>query len=250
MKHPITLKTPEEIEILRQAGKKLSLILKELSRSLKSGITTEQVDAIAEKLIAGHGAQPAFKGYRGFPGCICISINQEVVHGIPGKKIINEGDLVKVDVGIIYKNYYSDTAVTIGLGKIDAQLQGLLDVTKESLYQGIAQAKVNNHLSDISHAVQTYAEKNNFSVVRDFVGHGIGRSLHEEPEIPNFGPPHCGPVLTAGMVLAIEPMVNLGNWQTKILDDGWTVVTLDGKPSAHFEHTIAITEAGPEILTE
>ena len=250
MKHPITLKTPEEIEILRQAGKKLSLILKALSRSLKSGITTEQVDAIAEKLIASHGAQPAFKGYRGFPGCICISVNQEVVHGIPGEKVINEGDLVKLDVGIIYKNYYADTALTVGVGKINAQLQNLLDVTKESLYKGIAQARVNNHLSDISHAVQTYAESNNFSIVRDFVGHGIGRSLHEEPEIPNFGPPHCGPVLTAGMVLAIEPMVNVGTWQTKILNDGWTVVTIDGKPSAHFEHTVAITNSGPEILTE
>ena len=250
MNRPITLKTPEEIEILRQAGKKLASIIKDLSCSLKTGMTTQQVDAIAEKLIAGQNVQPAFKGYRGFPGCICISVNQEVVHGIPGKKVIKEGDLVKLDVGIIYKNYYSDTALTIGVGKINPQLQNLLDVTRESLYKGIAQARVNNHLSDISHAVQAHAEANHFSVVRDFVGHGIGRSLHEEPEIPNFGPPHCGPVLTAGMVLAIEPMVNVGTWQTKILNDGWTVVTLDGKPSAHFEHTVAITESGPEILTE
>lgn len=250
MKHLITLKSPEEIEILRQAGKKLSSIIKELSRSLKSGITTGEVDAIAEKLIASHQAQPAFKGYRGFPGCICISLNQEVVHGIPGKRVINEGDLVKLDVGIIYKNYFSDTALTVGVGKVSAQLQNLLEVTKAALYEGIAQARANHHLSDISHAVQAHAEKNNFSVVRDFVGHGIGRSLHEEPEIPNFGPPHTGPVLAEGMVLAIEPMVNVGTWQTKILNDGWTVVTLDGKPSAHFEHTVAITKSGPEILTE
>jgi len=250
MKHPITLKSPEEIEILRQAGKRLASIIKELSRSLKSGITTAEVDGIAEKLIASHDAQPAFKGYRGFPGCICISINQEVVHGIPGKRVLNEGDLVKLDVGIIYKNYYSDTALTAGVGQINPQLENLLNVTKDALYKGIAQAQANNHLSDISHAVQSYAEKNNFSVVRDFVGHGIGRSLHEEPELPNFGPPHCGPVLTEGMVLAIEPMVNIGTWQTKILNDGWTVVTLDGKPSAHFEHTVAITKSGPEILTE
>ena len=166
MKHPITLKSPEEIEILRQAGKKLSSIIKELSRSLKSGITTQEVDAVAEKLIASHNTQPAFKGYRGFPGCICISLNQEVVHGIPGEKVINEGDLVKLDVGIIYKNYYADTALTLGVGKISPQLQNLLDVTRESLYKGIAQAKVNNHLSDISHAVQAHAEKNHFSVVR------------------------------------------------------------------------------------
>jgi methionyl aminopeptidase len=250
MKHPITLKSPEEVEILRQAGKKLASIIKEVGRSLKSGVTTGEVDAIAEKLIASHNTQPAFKGYRGFPGCICISINQEVVHGIPGKKVIKEGDLVKLDMGIIYKNYYADTALTVGVGSISPQLQNLLTVTKDALYQGIAQARVNNHLSDISHAVQSHAEKNNFSVVRDFVGHGIGRSLHEEPEIPNFGPPHMGPVLTEGMVLAIEPMVNIGTWQTRILNDGWTVVTMDGKPSAHFEHTVAITESGPEILTE
>ena len=188
MKHPITLKSPEEIEILRQAGKKLSSIIKELSRSLKSGITTQEVDAVAEKLIASHNTQPAFKGYRGFPGCICISLNQEVVHGIPGEKVINEGDLVKLDVGIIYKNYYADTALTLGVGKISPQLQNLLDVTRESLYKGIAQAKVNNHLSDISHAVQAHAEKNHFSVVRNFVGHGIGTEMHEEPRVPNGNP--------------------------------------------------------------
>lgn len=250
MNRQITIKTPEEIEILRQAGKRLAAIIKDLSCSLKTGMTTQQVDATAEKLIAGQNVRPAFKGYRGFPGCICISVNEEVVHGIPGKKMIEDGDLVKIDVGIIHKEYYADTALTVGVGEIGPYLQSLLDVTRDSLYKGIAQAKPGNHLTDISHAVQTHAEKNKFSVVRDFVGHGIGRSLHEEPEIPNFGPPHCGPVLMSGMVLAIEPMVNVGTWQTRILDDGWTVVTLDGKPSAHFEHTVAVTENGPEILTE
>src|SRR3989338_6580525 len=186
MKHPITIKSPEEIEILRQAGKKLSAIIKELSRSLKSGMATQEVDAIAEKLIAGQNAQPAFKGYRGFQGCICISLNHEVVHGIPGKRVIREGDLVKLDIGIIYRNYYADTALTVGVGSISAQLQDLITVTQESLYKGIAQACVNNHLSDISHAVQTHAEAHRFSIVRDFVGHGIGRSLQDEPEIPNF----------------------------------------------------------------
>jgi len=200
-------------------------------------------------LIADRHVLPAFKGYRGYPCCTCISVNQEVVHGIPGKKIIHDGDIVSVDLGIIYQGYFSDTAVTLAVGEISPELQTLLDVTKEALHRGISQAKVNNHLSDISFAVQSYAESNGFSVVRDFVGHGIGKNLHEEPEIPNYGPPHVGPVLKAGMVLAIEPMVNLGTWQTKILDDGWTVETLDGKPSAHFEHTVAVTAEGPRILT-
>ena len=246
----IRLKTKEEIEILREAGRILASIIQELKRSLKSGITTKEIDTKAEKLMAEYKVKPAFKGYRGFPGCVCISINEEVVHGIPGSKVLREGDIVSLDVGLVHNGYYSDTAVTVGIGKIDAKLQKLLEITEQSLFRGIEQARVDNHLSDISHAVQSFVEANHFSVVREFVGHGIGKNLHEEPEIPNFGLAHCGPILKEGMVLAIEPMVNLGSWQTRIQEDGWTVVTADGKPSAHFEHTIVITKAGPEVLTQ
>ncbi len=205
---------------------------------------------MAQKLMAERRVKPAFKGYRGFPGCICISLNEEVVHGIPGPRVIQEGDIVSLDVGINFEGFFSDTALTIGIGTIDPKLRRLLSVTEQSLQKGIAQARADNRLSDISHAIQTHVEANHLSVVRDFVGHGIGRFLHEDPEVPNFGPPHQGPVLKEGMVLAIEPMVNLGSWKTKIKEDGWTVVTADGLPSAHFEHTIAITDKGPEILTQ
>ncbi len=246
----ISIKTSAEIETLAQAGKILTGIIGELKSYLKVGMTTGELDSRAEELIRNAGVLPAFKGYRGFPGCICASVNDEVVHGIPGKRRLNDGDIVSVDVGIIFKGYYSDTAVTLGVGTIQPELQKLLDITKESLYQGIRQARAGNHLSDISHAVQKYVEKNNFSVVRDFVGHGIGSRLHEEPEIPNFGEPKQGPILKEGMVLAIEPMVNLGSWKTKIDPDGWTVRTADGSASAHFEHTIAIINDGPRILTE
>ena len=246
----IKIKSSEEIEILRQAGKILASVIRELKSSLKSGIKTKDIDVFAEKLMQKYGVSPAFKGYRGFPACVCVSINEEVVHGIPGERVLKEGDIVSLDVGIIYKNFYSDTAVTVGIGSIEPRLEKLLEVTYAALYKGIEKPLVNNHLSDISHAVQHFVESNNFSVVRDFVGHGIGRSLHEEPEIPNFGPPQEGPLLKEGMVLAIEPMVNMGAWQTKIGSDGWTVTTEDGKPSAHFEHTILVTQNGPEILTQ
>ncbi len=236
--------------VLREAGKILAEIVSELQGSLRSGVTTKEVDVRAQDLIREKGVIPAFKGYRGFPACACVSVNDEVVHGIPGPRILKEGDIVSIDVGIVHKGYYSDTALTVGIGRISKELEDLLDVTRRSLYKGIEQARVNNHLSDISHAVQEFVESHRFSVVRDFVGHGIGRELHEDPEIPNFGPPHSGPVLQEGMVFAIEPMVNLGAWQTKVLSDGWTVVTCDGKPSAHFEHTVAITAQGPQILTQ
>jgi len=245
----IGIKSKEELQILRDAGKILATIINEIKRSLKSGMTTQEVDSETEKLIRRHKVTPAFKGYRGFPGAVCLSLNDEVVHGIPSSKKIQEGDIVSIDVGIIYKDYYSDTATTLGIGSIKPKLQKLLDVTSESLYKGIEQAKVNNHLTDISYAIQRYVEANHFSIVREFVGHGIGRKLHEDPEIPNFGSPHQGPVLKEGMVLAIEPMVNFGTWKTRMSEDGWTVLTEDGLPSAHFEHCVAITEAGPEILT-
>jgi len=213
-------------------------------------MTTQEIDILAEDLMRAAGVQPAFKGYRGYPACVCTSINEEVVHGIPKGRMLLEGDIVSIDVGIIHQGYYSDMAFTAGLGKIFPERKNLLDVTEQSLAQGIAQARTGNHLSDISHAIQSYVESQGFSVVREFVGHGIGKNLHEDPEIPNFGDPHQGPVLKEGMVLAIEPMVNFGAWQTVILDDGWTVITQDGKPSAHFEHTVAITKKGPEILTK
>jgi len=249
-KEPIKIKTDEELKLLREAGKILASVVKEISRSLTAGMTTADLDVMTERLIAERNVLPAFKGYRGFPACACVSVNQEVVHGIPGKRVIREGDIVSVDVGIIYRKYYSDTAITLGVGSIAKPVQTLLDVTRKALFRGIAQARIGNRLSDISFAVQSFAEAQGFSVVRDFVGHGIGSALHEPPEIPNFGPPHCGPVLKEGMVLAIEPMVNIGTWQTKILGNGWTVETMDGKPSAHFEHTVAITQEGPEILTQ
>ena len=213
-------------------------------------MTTKEIDAKAAELMARHQVQPAFKGYRGFPGCVCVSVNHEVVHGIPGNRVVRDGDIVSIDVGIIFQEYFSDTAFTVGLGRIPPRLEELLKVTEQSLYKGIAQAVVGRHLSDISFAVQEFVEAHDFSVVRDFVGHGIGKSLHEDPEIPNFGAAHEGPILNEGMVFAIEPMVNMGTWQTRVLPDGWTVVTADGKPSAHFEHTVAITKSGPEILTK
>lgn len=247
--NPIKIKSPQELKVLRKAGRILSSIMKELSRSLKAGMKTREIDAFAERLIGEHNVLPAFKGYRGFPACACISVNQEVVHGIPGDRVIRDGDIVSLDIGIIYRDYYSDTAVTVGIGDINPKLQELLDVAGEALQRGISQAKVDHRLGDVSHAIQQCVESRHFSIVRDFVGHGIGRALHEPPEIPNFGMPRTGPILKEGMVLAVEPMVNVGTWQTKISEDGWTVVTLDGQPSAHFEHTLAVTADGPEILT-
>ncbi len=246
----IQIKSLDEIQVIRKGGKILSEIIKELTRSLKIGMSTAELDVICEKLMAEHRVRPAFKGYRGFPATACISVNQQVVHGIPGEYVFKDGDIVSIDVGIVYNEFYADTAVTVGVGNIGQKLKKLLDVAREALHQGITQAKVNNHLSDISFAIQNYVEAHHFSVVRDFVGHGIGRSLHEPPEVPNFGPPHRGPILKAGMVLAIEPMVNMGTWQTKVGADGWTVETFDGKPSAHFEHTVLVTESGPEVLTQ
>lgn len=245
----IRIKTPQEVVIMREAGRILAGILEEVKSSLKTGMTTGEIDAHVEALIQQNHVGAAFKGYHGFPACACISVNEEVIHGIPGKRAIREGDIVGIDVGIIYRNYYSDMAMTVGVGSLEASVQKLLDVTRQALQRGIAEARPGNRLGDISNAVQVYAESKGFSIVRDFVGHGIGRELHEDPEIPNYGRPHQGPLLREGMVFAIEPMVNMGTWQTRTLADGWTAVTADKKPSAHFEHTVAITESGPEILT-
>lgn len=249
IRNNIRIKTPAEVDILRKAGKILASIITEVKGSLTVGMTTKDIDQKTESIIKKHKVIAAFKGYRGFPGSACVSVNEAVVHGIPDGRVVKDGDIVSVDIGIIYKDYYSDTAVTVPVGRVSDDVANLLKVAEASLYRGIEQARVNNHLSDISHAVQSYVEMHGYSVVRDFVGHGIGRQLHEDPEIPNYGKPGNGPILEEGMVFAIEPMVNLGTQRTRILKDGWTVVTEDGKPSAHFEHCVVVTAKGPEILT-
>ena len=250
MKNHIRIKSPQEVDNLRKAGKILSFIIGQLQSSLTAGMTTKDIDALAQVLMQKHGVTAAFKGYRGFPASVCTSVNEGVVHGIPNHRILRKGDIVSIDVGIILDDYYSDTAVTVAIDPVSPQVQKLLEVTQAALYKGIQQARPGQNLSDISHAVQTYVELQGFSVVRDFVGHGIGRQLHEDPEIPNYGPPHQGPILKEGMVLAIEPMVNMGSSRTKVLGDDWTVVTDDGKPSAHFEHCVLITSGAAEILTQ
>jgi methionyl aminopeptidase len=246
----IILKSDREITYLRDAGKIVAETLVEIKKAVKPDITTLELDQIAEKYIRSKGASPAFKGYNGFPASICSSINEEVVHGIPGLRKLKNGDNVSIDIGAVINGYNGDAAITVPVGEVNAGMQKLLQVTEESLFKGIEQAVVGNRLSDISHAVQNYSESHGYGVVRDYVGHGIGRSMHEDPQVPNYGKPGRGPRLKAGMTLAIEPMINMGTYEVKTLDDGWTVVTEDGKPSAHFEHTIAITSAGPEILTK
>ena len=224
--------------------------LEALKTYVEAGMTTRMLDAFVEARIRERGGIPAFKGYRHFPATLCASINEEVVHGIPSKKMIYEGDIIGLDLGAIYDGFYGDAAITIPIGSIEPDVKRLLDVTEASLYAGIAQGRKGGRLSDISHAVQACVEKEGFSIVTDFVGHGIGRSLHEDPQIPNFGPKGQGPRLREGMVLAIEPMVNMGKADVAIMDDGWTAVSSDGSLSAHFEHTIAITENGPVILSQ
>lgn len=245
----IPLKSEKDLDMMRKSGKILAKVMKKIQESVRSGITTLEIDRLAQSLIQEEDALPAFKGYKGFPACVCVSINEEIVHGIPGDRRLKEGDILSLDLGINYKGYFSDAAITIGVGKISPKSKKLIEVTKKALSEGIKQARVDNRLSDISYAIQSYVEDRGFSVVRKFVGHGIGTQLHEEPEIPNFGLPHRGPVLKSGMVLAIEPMVNMGTWDSKILENGWTAVTTDGLASAHFEHTVAITNNGAEILT-
>lgn len=235
---------------MRDAGKIVAKALSEVRKAAKPNVTTLELDEIAEKYIKSCGATPAFKGYHGFPGNICSSVNEEVVHGIPGLKKLKNGDTVSVDIGAVINGYYGDAAITIPVGEIHTEVQRLLDVTEQSLYKGIERAIINNRLSDISHAVQQHAESFGYGVVRDYVGHGIGRNMHEDPQVPNYGQPGRGPRLKPGMTLAIEPMINMGTHEVTTLDDGWTVITSDGKRSAHFEHTIAITHDGPEIMTK
>ena len=246
----IVLKSAREIALMRRAGHILAGVVERLRASVRSGMSTLDVDEDVEAYIHREGAAPAFKGYRGFPATVCVSINEEVVHGIPSpRRKIHEGDIVGLDLGCIVEGYYADCAFTLPVGPVPADVQKLLDVTRESLDRAIQECRPERRLSDVSHAVQSHVEAHGFSIVRAFVGHGIGRALHEEPQIPNFGDPGRGPQLRAGMVLAIEPMVTMGSWEVRILDDGWTAVTQDGSLAAHFEHTVAVTENGPEVLT-
>lgn len=246
----IILRTAAEIAIMREAGRLVARVLGELAEMAAPGVTTRELDAVAERLIREAGALPAFKGYRGFPASICASINQEVVHGIPGDRQLREGDLLSVDVGVKLRGYFGDAAVTVVVGDRAGGLAArLLEAGRGALASGVDRVVPGGRLGDVSNAVQRFAEGQGFSVVRDYVGHGIGQAMHEDPQIPNFGPAGQGPVLKPGMVLAIEPMVNAGTHEVDCLPDGWTVVTRDGLPSVHFEHTVAVTENGSEILT-
>jgi methionyl aminopeptidase len=245
----IILKSPREIELMKEAGQIVYQVHRELAKAVAPGVTTGELDALAESLIRKAGGIPTFKGYHGFPGSICASVNEEVVHGIPGKRKLKEGDVVAIDLGVTYKGYVGDSAYTHPVGQVDPEAQHLLDVTRFALEKAIEQCYPGKRLGDIGHAVQSYVEAQGFGVVRDYVGHGVGASMHEDPQIPNFGTAGTGVLLKPGMVLAIEPMVNAGTWEVKTLRDQWTVVTVDAKFSAHFEHTVAITEDGPVILT-
>ncbi len=231
------------------ANRIVAEVLAGIKEKIKPGIETRELDDLAEELCRRHKVEPAFKGYRGYPRSICVSVNEEVVHGIPGPRRLEAGDLVSLDFGVKYDGYYGDAAITVPVGKVAPRAQDLMTATEKSLYAGIAQVKAGHHLSDISNAVQDVVEEAGFGVIREFVGHGIGRSLHEDPQIPNFGPPGRGPTLQVGMTLAIEPMTSMGSWQVRILQDGWTAVTQDGSYAAHFEHSVALTENGVLILS-
>jgi len=246
----IVLKSPREVGLMRQAGHILADVMDRLRVTVKAGMSTLEIDADVEAFITARGARSAFKGYRGFPATVCVSINEEIVHGIPSaRRKIRDGDIVGLDLGCVVDGYYADCAFTLAVGPVPAAVQKLLDVTRESLDLAIKECWPGRRLSDVSHAVQAHVEAHGLSVVRAFVGHGIGRALHEEPQVPNFGDPGRGPQLRPGMVLAIEPMTTMGSWEVKILDDGWTAVTKDGSLAAHFEHTVAVTEGEPEVLT-
>jgi methionyl aminopeptidase len=246
----IIFKSPEEIEKMRTAGHIVARTIERLEVAVAPGMTTAHLDALAERIIREAGAVPSFKGYRGFPGTICTSLNEQVVHGIPGKRTIKEGDILKLDVGAVWEGYHADSAISVFVGEPPSDIaEKLVRVTEESLESGIAMLQPGGRLSDVGHAVQQVVEGAGFSCVREYAGHGVGRALHEDPQIPNYGEPGRGPVIRAGLVVAIEPMVNVGTWRTRLLADRWTVVTADKSLSAHFEHTIAVTDDGPEVLT-
>ncbi len=245
----IILKSPQELARMREAGRIVAEVLARLREKVAPGVTTAELDALAHQIIVGYGAKPSFKGYRGFPASLCVSVNEEVVHGIPGKRVLREGDIVSLDVGAIYRGYQGDAAITLGVGQVNGAAQHLMEVAAEALQAGIAQSRAGKRTGDISWAIQQCAERNGYAVVREYTGHGIGREMHEEPQIPNFGEPGHGVRLKPGMTFALEPMVTAGDYHTKVLDDNWTVVTLDGQLAAHFEHTVAVTDGEPEILT-
>ncbi len=246
----IILKSPHEIALMRQAGRIVAVVLAELKERVRPGLTTADLDRLAEKIIRQHGAVPTFKGYRGFPASITTSINEELVHGIPSRKRrLKEGDILSIDCGATYKGWVGDAAITVPVGAISAEAQKLLAVTEQALYEGIKEAKVGNRSGDVSAAIQRYVEKHNYGVVREYTGHGVGRAMHEDPQVPNFGKPHRGIPLRNGMTIALEPMVNMGTPKTRVLRDKWTVVTADGQLSAHFEHTIAVMDGEAQILT-
>ncbi len=245
----ITIKSDQEIATMRQAGRIVASVLKVLRLQVRPGMKTKELDVIAAKELESRGATPSFKGYRGFPANLCVSVNDEIVHGIPGKRVLREGDIVSLDFGVIFDGFHGDAAITVGVGKINSPAERLMVTTEGALNAGIAAACPGARLGDVSSAIQHYVESREYSVVREYTGHGIGREMHEEPQIPNFGQPGQGPVLQKGMVLALEPMVNAGGWRTGLSDNHWTVFTSDGSLSAHFEHTIAVTNDEPEILT-
>lgn len=246
----IKSKTPRELETMREAGRIVALTHQKMKENIQPGITTGELDRIADEFIRSMDAIPSFKGYNGFRGSICASVNEELVHGIPGDRVLNEGDIISIDIGAKYNGYHGDSAWTYPVGTVDESAMELLRVTETSLFKGLDEAKPGARLSNISHAIQSYVESKGFSIVREYVGHGVGQKLHEAPQIPHFGPPNKGPRLNPGMVLAVEPMVNAGSRYVKTLKDRWTVVTKDGRMCAHFEHTVAITEEGYEILTK
>lgn len=247
---PVTIKSAREIELMREAGRILALTHEELAKAIRAGMSTMDIDRIGEEIIRSYGCIPSFKDYNGYPASICVSVNDEVVHGIPSRKrILQEGDIVSLDAGVIYKGYHSDAARTHAVGEISPEAKKLIEVTQQSFFEGIKYAKPGNHLNDISSAIQAYAEKFGYSVVRDLVGHGIGEHLHEDPEVPNFAQRKKGLRLEPGMTLAIEPMINAGRLDVVWMDDDWTVVTEDGSLSAHYENTVLICEGGPEILS-
>ena len=246
----VTIKSPREIELMRKAGEILAQVHEELHAAVHPGMSTMDIDKLGERLIRSHGCIPSFKNYNGYPASICVSVNDEIVHGIPNKhRILKEGDIVSLDAGTIYKGYHSDAARTWAVGNVSPEAQKLMDVTKQCFYEGIKFAKAGNHLNDISAAIQKYVESFGFGVVRDLVGHGIGTNMHEEPEIPNFAQKRKGIKLAAGMTLAIEPMITAGRYDVAWMDDGWTVVTEDGSLASHYENTILITDGDPEILS-
>ena len=246
---PILLKRPEQLRLMREAGRIVAETLDLLQEAVRPGITTGELDRLAERHIRRRGAVPSFKGYRGFPASICVAVNDEVVHGIPGSRVLQEGDIIGIDIGARYRGFHGDATVTVPVGRISPDAERLLRVCREALAVGIGQARAGNRLTDISAAIQRHVEAAGFVVVRDLYGHGIGRALHEEPMLPHYGPAGQGPLLRPGMVLTIEPMIAAGKPETRLLDDRWTIVTADGSLSAQFEHTVAITEDGPEILT-